>query len=69
MADLLGLVQRRICAAAREAYRSYVGRPLDAALYTVRTTRLPGLGPIRTGVAPYRAGSADRFRDIVGDGR
>ena len=45
MADLLGLVQRRICAAAREAYRGYVGRHLDAALYTARTLRLPGLDP------------------------
>ena len=75
MADLLGLVQRRICAAAREAYRSYVGRPLDAALYTVRTPRLPGLGPIRTTARPYRAGSAEGsqgvslLRDIVGGGR
>ena len=69
MADLLGLVQRRICAAAREAYRGYVGRPLDAALYTVRTPRLPGLGAIRTTERPYRAGSADRFRDIVGGSR
>ena len=27
MADLLGLVQRRICSAVRKAYRGYVGRP------------------------------------------
>ena len=45
MADLLGLVQRRICSAARKAYRGYVGRPLDAAPYTARTPRLPGLDP------------------------
>ena len=53
MADLLGLVQRRICAAAREAYRGYVGRPLDAALYTARVPRLPGLDP-GPGSSPVR---------------
>ena len=69
MADLLGLVQRRICSAAREAYRGYVGRPLDAALYTARTPRLPGLDPVQALDAAVRSGSAERFRNIVGDGR
>ena len=75
MADLLGLVQRRICSAAREAYRGYVGRPLDAALYTARTPRLPGLDPVRALDATVRSGSAERyqgvplFRSIVGDSR
>ena len=69
MADLLGLVQRRICSAAREAYRGYVGRPLDAALYTARTPRLPGLDPVRDIGDAVRTGSAERFRDIVGDRR
>ena len=46
MADLLGLLQRRICALAREAYRGYLGRPLDAAFYTAHTPRLPGLDPV-----------------------
>ena len=69
MADLLGLVQRRICSAAREAYRGYVGRPLDAALYTARTPRLPGLDPVRDIGDVVRTGSAERFRDIVGDRR
>ena len=81
MADLLGLVQRRICSAAREAYRGYVGRPLDAALYTARTPRLPGLDPVRALDAAVRTGSAERyqgvplhqgvplFRSIVGDNR
>ena len=58
MSDLLGLVQRRICAAAREAYRGYVGRPLDAALYTARIPRLPGLGPVHAIESTERAGSA-----------
>ena len=81
MTDLLGLVQRRICSAAREAYRGYVGRPLDAALYTARTPRLPGLDPVQALDAAVRSGSAERhqgaplhqgvplFRSIVGDGR
>ena len=69
MSDLLGLVQRRICAAARRAYRGYLGRPLDSALYTAHTPRLPGLDPVRTMDAPVRAGSAERLRRIVGAGR
>ena len=58
MSDLLGLVQRRICAAAREAYRGYIGRPLDAALYTARIPRLPGLDPIGDVERAIGAGSA-----------
>ena len=71
MSDLLGLVQRRICAAARDAYRGYLGRPLDAAHYTARIPRLPGLDQVRTTNAdvPVRAGSAETFRRIVGDSR
>ncbi len=64
MADLLGLVQRRICAAAREAYRGYVGRPLDAAFYTSRVPRLPGLDPVRAFERTARAGSAERDRGV-----
>ena len=81
MSDLLGLVQRRICAAARQAYRGYLGRPIDSALYTARTPRLPGLDPVRAMDAAVRAGSAERnkgvplhqgvplFRSIVGGNR
>ena len=78
MDDLLGLLQRRVCAVAREAYRRYVGRHLDAAAYTARATRLPGLGaaPMRR-AEPNRAGNtksdtageAARFRNIVGGRR
>ena len=64
MADLLGLVQRRICALAREAYRGYLGRPLDAAFYTARTPLLPGLDPVGTIEGAARAGSAEQDRDI-----
>ena len=69
MSDLLGLVQRRICAAARQAYRGYLGRPLDSALYTARMPRLPGLDPVRSMDVATHAGSAERFRRIVGDNR
>ena len=71
MDDLLGLLQRRVCAVARQAYRRYVGRHLDAAVYTAQATRLPGLGaapthrtePPRTG---NTAGDVARFRNVVG---
>ena len=69
MAHLLGLVQRRICAAAREAYRGYVGRPLDDALYTARDLQRRALEPVREVEDAIRSGGADRFRRIVGDGR
>ena len=74
MGDLLGLLHRRVCAVAREAYRGYLGRRLDAAVYTAQAARLPGLGavPMRR-AEPPRAGAAtgdaDRFRNIVGGGR
>lgn len=74
MEDLLGLLRRRICAAARETYRRYVGRHLDAAVYTARgATRLPGLGaaPARRAESPRAgnaAGDAARFRNVVGGG-
>ena len=78
MEDLLGLLQRRVCAVARETYRRYVGRHLDAAVYTARgTTRLPGLGTVptrraespRAGAATGGAkGNAARFRNVVGGG-
>ena len=64
MADLLGLVQRRICAAAREAYRGYIGRPLDEALYTARIPRLPGLDPVRALERTVGAGSAERDQGV-----
>ena len=43
--DILDLARRRICAAARDAYRRYLGRALDASVYTVPARRLPGLDP------------------------
>ena len=67
MSDLLGLVQRRICAAAREAYRGYLGRPLDTALYTARVPRLPGLEPVRTTEWSVRTRSAERDGGVAVD--
>ena len=64
MSDLLGLVQRRICAAAREAYRGYVGRHLDASLYTAHSLRLPGLDPAGNSQRAIRAGNAERDRGV-----
>lgn len=43
MSDVLGLLKRGICQAAREAYRSYVGRGLDAGAFARDLPRLPGL--------------------------
>ena len=65
MSDLLGLVQRRICAAARDAYRGYLGRPLDSAFYTARTVRLPGLDPVRAMDTAVHAGSAERHQGVL----
>lgn len=64
--DLLGLLRRRICDAARDAYRGYVGRDLDAALFARDLPRLPGLD-VRT-----RRGNAldgARNRGTPGEGR
>ena len=43
--ELLGVVNRRICQAAREAYAGAIGRPLDGAIYADDIPRdIPGLG-------------------------
>ena len=67
MADLLGLLQRRLCAIARRTYRDYIGRPLDAAVYTVTAPRLPGLDAVPRAGNVLRGGAA-RFRTAVGGG-
>ena len=41
--EILGLAQRRVCEIARNTYRGYVARTLDASVYTSRLPRLPGL--------------------------
>ena len=72
--DILDLARRRICQAAREAYRGYLGRALDPAVYTVPARRLPGLGldPRRRSVlddAGAGSGKSALFRDVVGGGQ
>ena len=71
--DILDLARRRVCAAARDAYRRYLGRALDASVYAVPARRLPGLGVDRERrtVIEDRSGGADAglFRDVVGDTR
>ncbi len=72
--DVLDLARRRLCAVARDAYRRYLGRALDASVYTVPTRRLPGLDPgwgRRNVLEDIRADNADaeRFRGVVGGGR
>ena len=72
--DILDLARRRICAAARDAYRRYLGRALDASVYTVPARRLPGLEldwhrrHVLDGIG---AGDADAelLRSVVGDTR
>ena len=72
--DVLDLARRRLCAAARDAYRRYLGRALDASVYTVPARRLPGLEPdwrrrnvIEDAGAP--GGDGELFRGVVGGGR
>ena len=69
--EILGLAQRRVCEIARNAYRDYVGRALDATVYTSRLPRLPGLDiDGRYGNILRDSGvKAERFRGIVGGGQ
>ncbi len=72
--DILDLARRRLCAAARDAYRRYLGRALDASVYTVPARRLPGLGLDweRRNIldeAGARSGSGELFRGVVEGGR
>ena len=71
---ILHLARRRICAAARDAYRRYFGRALDASVYTVLARRLPGLDfdrRRRNVFDDIGAENADRelFRGVVEGGR
>ena len=72
--DILDLARRRLCAAARDAYRRYLGRALDASVYTVPARRLPGLdldwrrrNVIEDMGAP--SGDSELFRGVVEGGR
>ena len=65
---ILDLANRRICAGAREVYRQYVGRTLDASVYTSRIPRLPGLDVDAGGGNVVRDVDVDRqrFEKIIG---
>ena len=75
--QILDLARRHICAAARDAYRRYVGRALDLSVYTSEYTRpldrLPGLDVDweRGNVFDDLSGNGDGgpFRDAVGGGQ
>ena len=78
--DILDLARRRLCAVARDAYRRYLGRALDASVYTEPARRLPGLDPDWRTRLPERrnvidddgarnAGDAELFRDVVEGGQ
>ncbi len=72
--DILDLARRRLCAVARDAYRRYLGRGLDASVYTVPARRLPGLDldwERRNVLDDIRANDADAelFRGVVEGGR
>ena len=72
--DILDLARRRLCAVARDAYRRYLGRALDASVYTVPDRRLPGLDPDwRRRTVLQEAGSRSKdselFRGVVEGGR
>ena len=75
--QILDLARRRICAAARDAYRRYVGRALDPSVYLSEYTRpldrLPGLDVDweRRRVIDDLSGNGDAgpFRDAVGGGQ
>ena len=75
--QILDLARRRICAAARDAYRRYVGRALDPSVYLSEYTRpldrLPGLDVDweRGNVFDDLSGDGNSvlFRDAVGGGQ
>ena len=75
--EILGLARRRVCEAARNAYRGYVGRTLDASAYTSRLPSPPGLrglpgldiDALNGNVLRGGGVDAERFRGIVGGGR
>ena len=75
--EILGLAQRRVCEIARNAYRGYVGRTLDASVYTSRLPRLPGLHRLPGLDTDGHYGNilrdsgvnTERFRGVVGGGQ
>ena len=74
MNELLGLLQRQVCSVAQNAYRNYVGRPLDARVLVWDLEGLPGVDVTgRRGnflQEPARAGdltvNLENFRNSLG---
>ena len=69
--DILDLARRRLCAVARDAYRRYLGRALDASVYTVPARRLPGLDPDWRTLVPETLVPETRVperRNVIDDG-
>ncbi len=71
--QLLGIVNRKICRAARQAYAEAIGRPLDAAIYTDDLPRgLPGVdlrhpgGNILDDIGKTPSGGHGSYGDILG---
>ena len=64
--ELLGLVRREVCSVSRDVYRQYVGRTLDARVYTRRLPRIPGVvvrpdrGNVIEDIGPQRRPAASR---------
>ena len=75
--EILGLAQRRVCEIARNTYRDYIGRTLDASVYTSRLPRLPGLHRLpgldtdawNGNILQDSGVNAERFRAILGGGQ
>ena len=63
--ELLGLVQKQVCAVARDAYWRYVGRAMDSDVYTAEWPRLPGLVVTRERGKLLRD-DGGRFRRLMG---
>ena len=67
--SLLSLLKRKVCGVARDAYRRYVGRTLDASVLVQDAPRLPGLSyrPTRGNiVSPVPGRDADILRNLLG---
>ena len=67
--ELMGMLQRKICTASRDAYRDFIGRPLDATVLLRDVPRLPGLSfPRDRGnvIDEGRRRGAESFKGIVG---
>ena len=74
MQDLLGLLQRQVCAVARNAYGGYLGRTLDVGAMAWELERVPGVDVDRRQRnflhEPVRAGdpgvNLENFRNSLG---